>query len=429
MPLTVPAPVLQALWHLEHAGYPAYIVGGSLRDVLMGRTPHDWDVTTAARPEQMLDIFTAAGLATIPTGLKHGTVTVLVDHIPIECTTYRIDGAYTDARHPDHVAFTDRIADDLARRDFTVNAMACRLPDLRAQAAPPKTAVSVDMADAEPVDLHGGREDLASGTLRCVGDAHVRFTEDALRMLRAVRFCVQLEFDIAPETEQALADCRRGLTHISAERIASELMRTLACPHPSRGLALMRKTGLWDFVLPEACPAENPYFANENDLFLAVDALPPSATLRLALLLSDGNADTARACCRRLKLSNKQTEAVLSHVSVLTAPVPEADATLRRLMAEQGDHTAHSLALRAACAPEHERAVWENALDRAACIRARGDCLRLADLAVDGRALMTALGLGGRDVGNTLHALLDAVLDDPSLNTREQLLSLAKRTK
>ena len=163
--ITIPNQIIRALWLLEKEGFPAYIVGGSLRDALLGNQPHDWDITTPALPDKMLGIFTAAGYTTIPTGIAHGTVTVLIDHTPIECTTYRIDGEYTDARHPDEVRFTDRIADDLARRDFTVNAMACRLPHIAKWSGTEPAfscGVTVSVDELEIVDLYGGREDLRS---------------------------------------------------------------------------------------------------------------------------------------------------------------------------------------------------------------------------------------------------------------------------
>ena len=419
-----PAP-LTTLWVLERAGFPAYIVGGCLRDALMDRTPHDWDVTTAALPDQMLEIFRAAGLSTIPTGLQHGTVTVLVDHCPVECTTYRLDGDYTDARHPDSVRFTDRIADDLCRRDFTFNAMACRLPALREMDAAPD-GLTVYEDEVELLDLHGGRADLAARVLRCVGDPQTRFTEDALRILRGVRFSVQLGFAVDGETEQALAATASGLGRISVERIAAELTRMLDCPAPSRGLMLMSRTGLWSYVLPEVDLSKKPYFTSENDLYLAADALPCDHALRLALLLSGRTPEEARAACRRLKLSNELTDAVSDLVAITSLPLPADEPALRRSMARFGDRFERGLALFAVCHSD-QREVCEATLATARVIRARGDCLALSTLAVDGRDLMDALGLRGRQVGATLHALLDAVLDDPKRNDREALLALARQ--
>ena len=195
--LSIPPYVTTVLTQLKKNGHTAYIVGGSLRDLLLGKEPHDWDVTTSARPEQTLAAF--EGFPTIPTGLKHGTVTVLIDHIPIEITTYRVDGTYTDARRPDSVTFTDRLSEDLARRDFTVNAIAYS-------------------PEGGLVDLYSGQADLQAGILRAVGEPTRRFTEDALRILRGFRFSAQLDFAIEPQTLAAMHECREGLRKISAER-------------------------------------------------------------------------------------------------------------------------------------------------------------------------------------------------------------------
>ena len=421
--ITIPRAPLCALWLLERAGYPAYIVGGSLRDALMGHTPHDWDVTTAARPDQMLELFDASTFKTIPTGLKHGTLTLLVDGEPIECTTYRVDGAYTDARHPDSVSFTDRVADDLARRDFTVNAMACRLPDLAARERLPDTDRTLALDALEIIDLYGGREDILAGVIRCVGDPGTRFTEDALRMLRAVRFAVQLDFEIDGATEAALAQKADTITHISVERVASELCRMLAGEHPSRGLEIMSKTRLLEHVLPLP---KNPYFIDETALFEAVDTLPPVAMLRLALLLCGAGADGARVTCRALKLSTKQTEAVATYIASLGEPIPKTDADLRRRMARYGEHTDGGLLLAQASGLLPEA---DGLISRCTRIRARGDCLSLGSLAVDGRDLMQTCGLRGGALGRTLTALLDTVLENPEDNERERLLLIAKQIK
>lgn len=421
--LTIPVAPLCALWLLERAGHPAYIVGGCVRDALMGRTPHDWDVTTAAKPDQMLEIFGASGFKTIPTGLAHGTVTLLACGEPVECTTYRVDGAYTDARHPDSVMFTDRITDDLGRRDFTVNAMACRLPDLAASDQMPTEPRTLALDELDIVDPYGGREDLKKSLLRCVGDPVTRFTEDALRMLRAVRFAVQLDFEIDGATETALAIKADAISRVSVERVASELCRMLEGAHPSRGLEIMSRTGLLDRVL--ALP-ENPYFTTRSALFSAVDALPRESILRLSLLLCGAGADGAKERCRALRLSTKQTDAVAAYIAALALPAPQTDAELRRYMADVGEHTDGALRLSQVCGKIPDA---QALIERCERIRTRGDCLSIAQLAVDGRDLMSELGLRGSDVGKTLAALLDAVLENPEKNEREGLLALAKQIK
>ena len=432
-PITIPYQALRALWLLEKNNFPAYIVGGSLRDALLGIPPHDWDITTPAHPNQMMDVFAAAGYPTIPTGMAHGTVTVLVDHTPIECTTYRLDGDYTDARHPDSVRFTDRIADDLARRDFTVNAMACRLPhiaNLTMDAPELSAGMTLSLDDLELVDLYGGRDDLRNGIIRCVGDPTTRLTEDALRILRGVRFCVQLGFDPDPATEQALFDCRAGLSRISAERIAAELVSTLSCGRPAaKGLALMSRTSLWEHVLPEFNNSNiTIYFDIEKSLFAALDCLPNDASLRLALLLCGAGEAGARAACRRLKLSNKMTEAVATYVAALALDCPLTEADVRRYLAALGEYAEGALTLSGVCHSDQKES-YQAALLLAENIRARGDCLRISELALDGKVLMEEMGLRGREVGETLSRLLEAVLEEPSANERQTLLNLAKSLK
>jgi len=433
MLVEIPYQALRALWLLEKNDLPAYIVGGSLRDALLGLAPHDWDVTTPALPDQMLGIFTAAGYPTIPTGMQHGTVTVVVDHTPIECTTYRLDGDYTDARHPDSVRFTDRISDDLARRDFTVNAMACRLPHI-AKWTPDdprlKEGLSLSIEQLDVVDLYGGRADLDARVIRCVGDPVTRLGEDALRILRGVRFCVQLCSTPDEATERALFTCREGLSRISVERIATELISLLTCGRPAaEGLALMSRTGLWQYVLPEFENSKiTKYFENENTLFFALDRLPNDTAMRLSLLLSGTDEAGAKAACRRLKLSNKLTDAVAAYVASLALPCPATEAQVRHLMARLGDHAEGALLLGQVCHADMAMD-YQKALQMLNVIRARGDCLTLRDLAVDGKLLMSELGLSGRRVGVMLEKLLDAVLDDPAQNERSALLSLAHALK
>lgn len=430
-PITIPSEVLKTLFALEKEGFPAYIVGGSLRDALLGNQPHDWDVTTPALPDQMLQIFTSAGYTTIPTGVAHGTVTVLIDHTPVECTTYRIDGDYTDARHPDKVQFTDRIADDLARRDFTVNAMACRLPYIAKwdETNPAfESGLTVPVDELEIVDLYGGRQDLATGVIRCVGDPATRLREDALRILRGVRFCVQLGFTPDAATKEALYQCREGLSRISAERIASELTRTLSCDDScADGLCLMSQTGLWKYVLPEAENSNiSKYFETRKELFEAVDRLPCDAVMRLALLLCGTDANGAGAACHRLKLSHKMTDAIVAYVDAIDRPCPATDTGARRYMADLGGYTEGALMVAAACHSK-QKTDYEAAHERCDMIRARGDCLSIADLAVNGKMLMDELGLRGREIGLVLERLLDAVLEEPSLNEKTTLLRLASK--
>jgi tRNA nucleotidyltransferase (CCA-adding enzyme) len=440
--MQLPYAVLRVLWTLERAGYPAYIVGGSLRDALRGKTPHDWDVTTPATPSQMQSVFEKAGLRTVETGIKHGTITVLVDHEPIECTTYRIDGAYTDGRHPDDVRFTDRIADDLCRRDFTVNAMACRLPTIAAMdESLLSSGLCTQNVPTELVDLFGGREDLRRGVLRCVGEPVRRLTEDALRILRCVRFCVQLDCRVEQETARALASCREGLACVSAERRATELTRMLTCENdPREGLRLLDAAQLWRYVLPECAPSEAQ--------FARVALLPPDAAMRVAQLYYNNGKTVAETevavwkCCSFLRLSRDMTEDATALARGAYEPRQHGDAALRRLMAHYGARAERVLllcALRdAEMPPTADGALpalegclsprWKDTLAAADQTRARGDCLSIASLAISG-ADLSQRGIKGAQIGQTLRWLLERVLEDPSLNQKETLLALLKETK
>ena len=234
MKIIIPEHVRGIMDRIEDAGHEAFAVGGSLRDALLGIPPHDWDVTTSALPDTVASLFPDKHV--IPTGLQHGTVTVVADGDPIEITTYRVDGEYTDSRRPDAVRFTTSIEDDLSRRDFTVNAMA--YSDVRGL-----------------VDLFGGRADLEGKIIRAVGDPEKRFTEDALRIMRAFRFSAQLDFEIEKDTLEAALKLRKRLKNIAKERIGSEFMRLLSSSAASRSLTLMGE------VLGEIIPIKvaNPY--------------------------------------------------------------------------------------------------------------------------------------------------------------------------
>lgn len=452
--ITLPPALLRVLHALECAGYPAYMVGGCLRDAMRGVPPHDFDVTTAATPAQMLEVFCAAGLRTIETGLKHGTVTVLSDGEPIECTTYRIETTYSDGRHPDAVVFTDRIADDLARRDFTVNAMACRIP-AAARAdfdcdAPLRAVVG---ENAEPVDLYGGREDLAAGVLRCVGEPCRRFEEDALRILRCVRFSVQLGFSVEKATRHALRSCRDGLSRISRERCAAEWTRMLENEMPLRqGLALITEAGLWQYLLPEAGGEPTAAACDRAAL------LRPDAALRMAALLRSvgdvyNNKDNyepatlARRVCTTLRLSTAMTRRTECLLEGSLTPLPTDDTALRRMMAACGEMTEDAVLLGALCAVSDDCvAAWiEQGRDRAellsllspdaaetlrrcAAVRARGDALHVGDLALNGRDL-AQMGYRGKQIGEMQQQLLEAVLSTPALNTPQELKRLAAQGK
>ena len=232
--LQIPAAVRELMQKLQDAGFLAYAVGGCVRNMLLGIPVNDWDMTTDCAPEKMLEIFDGEGLRTIPTGLKHGTVSILIDGETYECTTFRIDGNYRDSRHPDEVTFTKDITEDLRRRDFTVNAIA----------GDPLSLIG------DYVDVFGGRADIEKKIIRAVGDPETRFTEDALRILRAIRFATVLDFEIESETMEAAKKLRTRLSDISAERKSVELQKILLSPHADRGISLLLETDMAKYIHP-----------------------------------------------------------------------------------------------------------------------------------------------------------------------------------
>ena len=395
-----PHAVETVIARLESAGFAAYVVGGALRDTLLGREAHDFDVTTSALPCEMQQVF--EGFHVIETGLKHGTLTVMVAHEAVEVTTFRIDGEYRDARHPEGVTFIDRIEDDLARRDFTVNAMAYS-------------------KRRGLVDVFGGREDLESRVIRAVGDPSARFGEDALRILRAYRFMSKLNFDIEEKTLAATAACREGLARISAERITTELSGIFVGVAACRSLSLMLRNGIFSAFAPA--------FWVTEEAIGAMDCLPAVFEVRLAYFLRDCE-DRGESLLGCLRLSG----ASLSRVRVLLR-LRDFDFTavngerVRRLMAAAGKYADDIDGLvHAGDFFRMGEADRETVRLRLAQIRARHDCLSLSELAIDGRMLM-AEGIGGRAIGKTLAALLDRVMADPTQNRTEVLLAMAREMR
>ena len=428
----IPAAVVRLCQRLEGAGHEAHLVGGGVRDLLLGRPVHDWDVATSARPEQVQRLFQR----TIPTGIKHGTVTVLMDggRLPVEVTTYRGEGAYSDGRHPDSVAFVKTLEEDLKRRDFTINAMA------------------LDPVRRRLVDPLKGETDIQARLLRAVGDAAARFSEDGLRVMRAVRFAAVLEFPVEASTLDAIPGCLERLRLVSAERIRDELLKMLEASQPSQGLELMGRTGLLEVVLPELVATagirEPGHLA---DLCLhaiqACDATRGDAVLRLAALLShvgkaegggvgheDATASICEAVCRRLKLSNAQRGRICHLVA--QPPLPQGGspaADLRRFIKGVGtDAVEDLLAIRmgdTAGTVDAEQRLQELVDLRVSveAVLAEQPTLSTSQLAVNGRDLMQHLDMApGPLLGSMMNALLERVLDEPSLNRREVLLSLAE---
>lgn len=387
------------LTRLHAAGYAAYAVGGCVRDSLLGQTPHDWDLCTSATPEQVLELFGKAHC--IPTGLQHGTVTVKHGGELYEITTFRTEGAYSDGRHPDHVAFVPDVKEDLARRDFTINAMAYN-------------------AEEGLIDPFGGQSDLAAGIVRAVGEPQRRFEEDALRILRLYRFAARFGFAIDPATGQAARALCRHLDCVSEERIAEELSRLLAAPAPGAYL----EAEVLAVIFPELDAAELP----ESRRIL--DALEPGmehVPVRLAALLCPLGEAGARAALKRLKCSNALTGTVATLVREAAAGMPGAALTLtaRRFLSRYDLATITDLT--ALCSAQHpEQAEAFAALQQeAARLVETNACCRINQLAVNGRDLMDAGIRPGPGLRRVLDALLEQVLTGQLPNEKAALLAAA----
>ncbi|WP_454941307.1 CCA tRNA nucleotidyltransferase [Evtepia sp.] len=430
----------KALALLRGAGYEAWIVGGCVRDALLGLAPKDYDLATSALPEQTKAVF--AGRPVVETGLRHGTVTVLLEGEPLEITTYRVDGAYSDARHPDEVTFTGSLREDAARRDFTINAMAY---------AP----------GAGLQDFFGGREDLVRGMIRAVGTAEQRFREDALRILRALRFAAVLDFTLEGETDRAARACAPLLAGVSAERVSGELGKLLC--GKAAGRVLREYPDVLGVVLPEILPMvgldhRNAYHCYDvwTHTAVAVDHVPPELPLRLAMLLHDiGKPDTfslgedgqghfyghprrsvelAEKILTRLRFPRRTRERVLTLVRYHDAVLEETPQRVRRWLNKLGPEAFFDLLAiqwgdASAQAPayctrlDHVRRLETMARQELA----QAPCLTVRDLAVGGEDLL-ARGYRGPAVGEALRALLDQVLAGALPNEKTPLLQwLARR--
>ena len=408
MELMLPEPVLEGLNRLKQAGFAAYVVGGCVRDQVLGTVPHDYDICTAARPEDMKMVF--SGERTIETGIQHGTLTVLLSGMPLEITTFRVDGEYRDGRHPESVRFTARVEDDLSRRDFTINAMAYA----------PDTGI---------VDPFGGREDCKNRVLRCVGDAEQRFGEDALRILRALRFSARLGFPIEKNTARAAREGRDQLQKISRERVAAELTGTLTAAHAASVLA--------DFpdILCAAVPdllemVQSVHWAHAlKMLFVTV----PEPVLRWAALLLEcpkpERPDLPWEILQGLKMPSRFSEMVRKLV-YYTRLFRQENPPLRvRLMTLGPEQTALLLSLQEADTlvlhPSSDEAyireAYRQTREELRRLLEGNACYSLSQLAVNGKD-MAAAGLKGVQIGQMLNALLKRVVLGELPNERDTLL-------
>ena len=440
--MNLPEQVRRALARLEDAGYEAFVVGGAVRDHVRGAdTGTDWDITTSALPEETETVF--SGYRVIETGMKHGTVTVLLDGEPLEITTYRVDGGYSDHRHPDEVRFTRSLREDLRRRDFTMNAMAYS----------PRTGV---------VDPFGGQADLAAGVVRCVGEPDRRFQEDALRILRALRFASALGMGIHPDTARAARDNRGLLTSVAAERVRVELTKLLCGADAER--VLLEFPDILSVPLPEigamVCfDQHNPH--HDRDVWAhtaaVTAAIPAQPVLRWAALLHDVGkppcfslaedgvghfyghaAESARMAdgiLRRLRFNTDSREEIVRLIRYHDLPIQPERRPVKRLMNKLGPdtvrrlielHKADTRGQSAICAGRiAEYDAVAVVLDE---ILNEKECFSLKDLAVNGTDMMS-IGLAGRDIGRALNACLTAVMEEKLPNERTALLEYAEQVK
>ena len=395
MTIRVPSKAAAVLNVLHENGHEAYVVGGCVRDALMGREPNDWDVTTSALPEVTMSLFEKrSGFRAIPTGIKHGTITVISRGEHIETTTFRIDGEYTDCRRPDHVDFTDSLKEDLARRDFTMNAIAYS-------------------AEAGICDPYGGEADIRAGLIRCVGDSVKRFSEDALRIMRAVRFASVLGFSVDPATAEAALALRGQLEHVAWERIHAELEKLLAGSHASR---VIRE------FFPIMCQIMPELEGCDMDKICTLTEKLHGATqpMMLAGLLSEGgDADKALHRLRFSKQTITRTTKILAHYRT---PLPDKPA-VRRFCRNAGTDFAEEII----CFGIISGTMNVSALEMALEVLRDGDCISLNALRINGKVLRS-MGVPPKDIGRTLEWLLEGVMDD-RLENRGAVLKRAVRAE
>ena len=438
--MRLPEGVLAVIERLNAAGYEAYAVGGCVRNFLLGLTPKDYDVTTSAKPEETKAVL--EGFRTIDTGIKYGTITVISDGMPIEVTTYRVDGEYTDNRRPDSVLFTTRLAEDLKRRDFTVNAMAYN----------PRTGF---------VDIFGGREDLKNGIIRAIGDPDERFNEDGLRIMRALRFASCYGLHIEPHTAGSIHRKRQLLENIAGERIAAELNRLLCgeCAGVLREYYDVISVFLPEFANCHGFDQHTKYHDRDvlEHILATVAAIEPEVHLRLTMLLHDigkplyftmgadgvghfkghakGSMVIAGALLKRLKYSTAITERVLKLIETHDIIIENREPLIKRYMNRYGEEMFMDI-IKVHIADDMGKApsgrgrikMYEECRETAEKIIAGRECFSLKQLAVNGRDIM-ALGYTGKDVGEKLKFLLELVIDGKCENEKKALLAQLKERK
>lgn len=406
MNMELPGGVTNIIERLNMAGYEAFAVGGCVRDRLLFRTPGDWDITTQATPQQVKALFDR----TVDTGIQHGTVTVLIGKEGFEVTTYRVDGEYEDGRHPKEVSFTASLTEDLKRRDFTINAMAYH----------PKQGL---------IDIFGGEQDLKEKRVRCVGEPTERFTEDALRIMRAARFGAQLGFTVEERTKEAMAELKERLRMVSVERIYTELKKLLLSDHPEY-LDLMIDTGVFQVVIPELAEAVEQEDIRKK-MLKRLQESPADIYIRLALLFDtclkgedEDKKDAASKLLRRLKTDGETIKNVKNLVFLADKELEAEEIPIRQFLS----HYPEDLLMRYLVvrevetgeSPENQRLLAEKILKR-------GDCVSIRQLAITGSDLLEMGVPHGKKIGEILEYLLNEVLKNQELNEKERLLKMARQ--
>lgn len=406
--INLPDDVRRIIKTIEDNGYEAYAVGGCVRDSILGRNPDDWDITTSARPEQIKSFFKK----TIDTGIKHGTVTVMMNHTGYEVTTYRIDGEYKDGRHPESVEFSAKLVDDLKRRDFTINAMAYNESN-------------------GFVDEFNGIEDLNNHVIRCVGNPIERFSEDALRMMRAIRFSAQLGFDIDSKTYAAIVELAPAIRQVSMERVQVELAKTIMSDNPFY-VKRYEQTGLL---------RENLSYMDEilsgklvKNAMAMLKYAPKSTVLRYAAIFNMGEPDRVKAELKALKLDNYTVDTVTKLVAYSKDTIEENEPAVREavhkygkellaLMFENEEARINTKEEIVGISLSSQRLHLNRIKKMYEDIISRGDCISIKDLDITGNDLME-YGLSGVQIGKTLNELLHIVIENPKLNEKSTLLAM-----
>lgn len=391
--IEIPEYVNAVLNNLEVCGFEAFVVGGCVRDCLMGKTPYDWDICTNATPEQTMAAFENQ-MPVIPTGIKHGTVTIVSDGKPIEVTVYRTDSGYDDFRHPSEIKFIKDIRGDLSRRDFTVNAMAYNH----------KKGI---------IDLFDGQKDLKNGILRCVGTANLRFGEDALRIMRALRFAAVCSLNIEDETAKAIHENKGLLKCIAVERIYTELKKLLTAEKPSK--ILIEYRDVFEEIIPEAFAAEN----FDENLFKAIDKLKADSGLRFTAILY--SLENPREILARLKTDKEIRSRICSVNQMAEEEAPLSKCDVKRIMHKWGKDAAFDWFLINEKIKNDNR--YSDAIKYAEEILMNNECFELSSLAVNGSDLIELGITSGHEIGEKLKLLLTAVIDGKEENKKNSLLA------